>query len=307
MKPRPIVIVNPASRGGAGARDWPHAAVALRSHYGPFECRFTERSGHAEQLAREAASLGRTLVLAFGGDGTISEVARGILASGQRCALGILPHGTGGDLARSLALPTRFEEAARTLRRGRVVAIDVGRVVFADGTVKSFLNSASFGLSADVAVRLNRANQAAGGTIGYARHTLEAALQFEPPLVVLQAEGRPRRRLAITTVSLHNGRFFGGGMEMAPAASVTDGVLDAIIVKKLPLTRLLRKAPLLYWGAHLHLEEVEHGSVRRLDAWPGRSSEPVPVEIDGETGLSLPARFELAPKALRVVLPSRSC
>ena len=307
METRPIVIVNPASRAGAGARDWPHAAVALRSHFGPFECCFTERAGHAEQLAREAASLGRPLVLAFGGDGTISEVARGILASGQLCALGILPHGTGGDLARLLALPTRIEDAARTLRRGRTVAIDVGRVVFADGTVTSFLNSASFGLSAEVAVRLNRANQSRGGTMGYARHTVEAALRFDPPFVLLQAEARPRRRLAITTVSLHNGRFFGGGMEMAPAASVTDGVLDAVIVKKLPLTELLRKAPLLYWGAHLHLEEVEHGSVRRLDAWPGRSGERVPLEIDGETGTSLPARFEVAPKALRVVLPSRTC
>lgn len=300
----PLVIVNPRSRAGRGARDWPAAAAALRAHFGPFQCRFTERPGHAATLAREASSSGRRLVLAFGGDGTLSEVGRGILASGQPSALGILPHGTGGDLARTLAVPTRAADAARAIRKGRVVAIDVGRVRFADGRERFFLNSASFGLSAEVAARLNRAHQSAANAAGYARQTIEAALRFEAPTVELQAASRQRRRLTVTTVSLHNGRFFGGGMQMAPGASVTDGVLDAVIVKKLPLARLLARAPLLYWGAHLHLDEVEHGSVRSLDAWPAAPGGLVPLEIDGETGFALPARFEVVPRALRIVLPA---
>src|SRR3990172_3925413 len=228
--PAPLVIVNPASRGRRGASDWPAAASALRSHFGGFECRFTRGPGDAARIAREEAARGRALLVAFGGDGTISECAQGILESGTQAELGILPHGTGGDLVRSLALPTRLADAARALRRGRTVTIDVGRVVFEDGREKSFVNSASFGLSAEVARRVSGRE---GG--GYLAETVKAASEYRHPEIELTVDSGPRRRLRITTVSLHNGRFFGGGMKMAPEARLTDGLLDLVVVRKLSL------------------------------------------------------------------------
>lgn len=294
MHPQPaLVIVNPASRGDRGATDWAAAASALRSHFGPFECRFTEGPGDAERIALEEATRGRALVVAFGGDGTISEIAGGIVESGRPAELGILPHGTGGDLARSLGLPTRIADAASALRRGRSVAIDVGRVLFADGTDKSFVNSASFGLSAQVA-RLVTAGQ--GG--GYVAETLRAASSYRHPEVELTLDSGPGRRVRITTVSLHNGRFFGGGMKMAPEAELADGLLDLVVVKKLSLAKLVRKSPLLYLGAHLGLPEVEHGRVRALSARAVDPESDVLVEIDGEAGGALPARFEIQPRAI---------
>jgi YegS/Rv2252/BmrU family lipid kinase len=295
MTSDPLVIVNAASRGGDGARDWPSAASALRTHFGPFECRYTEHPGHATRIASEEAGLGRRLLLTFGGDGTISETARGILDSGAKAELGILPHGTGGDLVRSLGIPARLADAARGLRLGRTVSIDVGRVVFPDGRERSFVNSASFGLSADVARRVGEK----GGS--YAIETLRAAAEYPFPEVEIAADARPPRRVRITTVSLHNGRYFGGGMKMAPEASLDDGLLDVVVVKKLSLTRLVRNAPLLYAGAHLGLAEVEHGKIASLEArGPG---EEVAIEIDGEVDGTLPARFEVRPKALNVRLP----
>ncbi|HJS75018.1 MAG TPA: diacylglycerol kinase family protein [Vicinamibacteria bacterium] len=287
--------MNPASRGGRGAADWPAAAVALRSHFGPFEFRFTSGPGDASRIAREEALRGRTLVVAFGGDGTISETARGILESGRPAELGILPHGTGGDLVRSLALPTRAADAARALRRGRSVEIDVGRVVFADGGEKSFVNSASFGLSAEVARRVgdDRAR-------GYVAETLRAASSYDCPEVELRLDSGSRRRVRITTVSLHNGRYFGGGMNMAPEAELADGLLDLVVVRKLSFTKLVRESPRLYLGTHLGLPEVEHGRVRSLDARAVDSAREVPVEIDGEAGGVLPARFEIRPRAIRL-------
>jgi YegS/Rv2252/BmrU family lipid kinase len=298
----PLVIVNPASRGGEAARDWPKAAAALRSHLGAFACRFTERAGDAVRIAREEALLGRSLLLTFGGDGTISETARGILESGRPAELGILPHGTGGDLARSLALPLRTADAARAILRGTTVLIDVGRVVFANGTEKSFVNAASIGLSAEVAERVNRGP---GGTGRYARETIRAALEYSFPEVTVSVDGKAERTLSITTLSIHNGRFFGGGMKMAPDASVVDGRLDVVLVKKLTVSRLLRHAPLLYLGAHLGLAEVEHTRCARLEASPTHAGEPILVEVDGEVdrSLILPARFEVRPRALRVRLP----
>lgn len=293
--PIPLVIVNPASRGGRGASDWPGAACALRSHFGAFECRFTKGPGDAAEIAREAAERGRALVVTFGGDGTISESARGILESGMPTELGILPHGTGGDLVRSLALPTNLGDAARTLRRGRTVTIDVGRVVFAGGREKSFVNSASFGLSAEVARRVSGKERG-----GYIAETVRAASAFRHPEVELTVDSRPSRRLRITTVSLHNGRFFGGGMKMAPEARLTDGLLDLVVVRKLSLSKLVCESPLLYLGAHLGLPEVEHGRVSVLEARSMDPSVDVPIEMDGEVDGSLPARFEIRRRALRL-------
>jgi len=247
------------------------------------------------RIAREEAARGRALLVAFGGDGTISESARGILESGMPAELGILPHGTGGDLARSLALPTSHADSARALRRGRTVAIDVGRVVFEDGRERSFVNSASFGLSAEVARRVSRSE---GG--GYIGETLKAASEYGFPEVELRVDSGPRRRLRITTVSLHNGRFFGGGMKMAPEATLTDGLLDLVVVKKLSLAKLVRDSPLLYLGAHLGLPEVEHGRVSVVEARPVNPATEVLVEIDGEVEHRLPARFEIRRRALRI-------
>jgi YegS/Rv2252/BmrU family lipid kinase len=267
----------------------------MRSHFGGFECRFTAGPGDASRIAREEALRGRELVVAFGGDGTISETVRGILESGMPAELGILPHGTGGDLVRSLALPTRPADAARALRRGRSVSIDVGRVKLADGSEKSFVNSASFGLSAEVARRVS-----AGEGGGYIAETLRAASKYQHPEVELALDARPPRRVRITTVSLHNGRYFGGGMKMAPEAELADGLLDLVVVRKLSLAKLVRESPLLYLGAHLGLPEVEHGRVRSMEASATDPASVVPIEIDGEPGGSLPARFEIRPRALRL-------
>ena len=296
----PLVIVNPASRGGSGGEDWKAAAGPVRRHFGPFEVRVTEAPGHATDIAQEEAGSGRPLVLTFGGDGTISEAARGILSSGAPCELGVLPNGTGSDFARSLSMPRRLADAARGLRRGTTRTIDVGRVTFGDGSSRRFVNSASFGLSAEVA---HRANEVSKSTASYAEMTLRAALAFDFPEVELRVDDGAARRLRITTVSLHNGRFFGAGMKMAPGADLADGRLEAVVVRKLPLARLLGRAPLLYLGAHLGLEEVESGSVSVLEA-RAPAARPVRVEVDGECPGALPARFEVERRALRIRWPS---
>lgn len=300
----PLVIVNPASRGGAGARDWPLAASTLKAHLGAFERRFTERPGHATAIAEEEARGGRRFLLTFGGDGTISEAARGILCSGSAgatCELGVLPHGTGGDFIRSLCVPSRLADAARGLRDGKTVAIDVGRVTFSDGATRTFINSASFGLSGEVAYRANHSKKS--GT-SYARHTVSAALGFDFPEVLLESNGS-EQRIRITTVSLHNGRFFGGGMKMAPTAVLTDGSLQMILVRKMSPLKLLSKAPLMYWGAHLGVAELEHGKVTTLDAAPTDPERVIRVEADGESPGQLPARFDIQPHALRVRVAAR--
>src|SRR5687768_10893792 len=123
----PVVIVNPESAGGSTRKAWPQIASDLRSHFGAFTVSLTERPREAIQLAGDAARRGVSLIVACGGDGTISEVANGILESGKDVELGILPSGTGGDFRRTLQIPTQTRSAAAVLRTGRTRRIDVGR------------------------------------------------------------------------------------------------------------------------------------------------------------------------------------
>ena len=118
------------SRGGAGSKDWPFAATALHSHFGPFERHFTTGPGEASLVAQSEAESGRRLLLTFGGDGTISETARGIIASKTNCELGVLPHGTGGDFVRSLSIPKRFADAVCV---GIFECLDSSSVAFLTG------------------------------------------------------------------------------------------------------------------------------------------------------------------------------
>ena len=109
----PLVIVNPASADGATRENWAKIASDLRTHFGAFTVTFSESVGHARQLAADAAKQGSKLIIACGGDGTISEVANGIIESKQETELAILPGGTGSDFRRTIGLPTNIAEIGR--------------------------------------------------------------------------------------------------------------------------------------------------------------------------------------------------
>src|SRR5262245_58853759 len=115
----PCVIANPSAASGATGKAWPGIASELRSHFGPFQVRFTEKRGDAMSLASDAARQGARLIIACGGDGTISEVANGILDSGKDAELVLLPSGTGGDFRRTLRIPSHPRDAAQILRTGK--------------------------------------------------------------------------------------------------------------------------------------------------------------------------------------------
>jgi len=306
----PLIIVNPAAGGGSGGQDWGRAVAAVRTHLGPFNCVFTERPGDATDIAEREARSGRSFLIAFGGDGTISEVAQGILRAEADTELGVLPHGTGSDFVRTLEIPSRPSDAARCLREGRTRWMDVGKVSYAalGGETQSrfFINSASFGLSGEVTKNTNRSSKSLGGLLSFASSTVKTAFEYDPPDVFIEVDDEQARRLPITTVTFNNGRFFGGGMKMAPEASLVDGKLDMVVVRKLPFHRLVTQGPRLYAGAHLGLPEVHHRRATSVRAWPVDSNIRVAIEIDGESPGELPASFGVRPKALKIRVPAKN-
>jgi diacylglycerol kinase (ATP) len=311
----PIIIVNPASAGGATGRAWPGVASVVRQHFGPFEVAFTKRSGEAVEIAEREARAGRRLVIACGGDGTINEVANGILRAEAEAELGLLPSGTGGDFRRTLGIPTRTADAARALREGETRLMDAGRVTFTNesGTEESrfFVNVASFGMGGDVIKRVKSreglpagAARLLGGRLSFAAAALQAAVTFEKPSVRVSLDGGAESQLTVANFCVANARYFGGGMKIAPNAKVDDGCFDVVAVGDVTALNVLVNSYRLYLGTHLGMQEVRHALARRVRA-ESVSDTVVKLEVDGELVGRLPAEFELLPGALRVRCPHR--
>jgi len=312
MSSLPLIIVNPASAEGATGDAWPGVASNVRQHFGPFEVAFTQRGGEASEIAEREARGGRRFVIACGGDGTINEVANGILRAetGGATELGVLPSGTGGDLRRTLDIPTRTADAAKLLREGAARPMDVGRVRFVNvrGEEESrfFVNVASFGMGGDVINRVKTrsglpagAARLLGGKASFAAAALQAALTFEKPAVRISLDGRAEAQMTVANFCVANARYFGGGMKIAPNAKVDDGRFDVVAVGDVSALTVLTNSYRLYLGTHLGMQEVRHALAHRVRA-VSASAEAVKLELDGELVGRLPAEFEILPGALRV-------
>ncbi|HEX8187523.1 MAG TPA: diacylglycerol kinase family protein [Pyrinomonadaceae bacterium] len=313
MSSPPLIIVNPASAGGATGGAWPGVASAVRRHFGPFEVAFTKRPGEAVEISERAARGGRRLVIACGGDGTISEVANGILRAGSDAELGVLPSGTGGDFRRTLGIPVRAADAARALREGSTRVMDAGRVTFAKegGGEESrfFVNVASFGMGGDAIKRVKSreglpagAARLLGGRLSFAAAALRAAVTFEKPLVRVSLDGGPGSHMTVANFCVANARYFGGGMKIAPDARLDDGRFDVVAVGDVSALAVLANSYKLYLGTHLGMQQVRHALARRVRAESSDGS-IVKLEVDGELAGRLPAEFEILPGALRVRCP----
>jgi len=313
----PLVIVNPESAGGTTRKVWPSIASDLRAHFGAFSCAFTGKAGEGNELAAEAARKGTKMIIACGGDGTISEVANGILASGKDAELGILPSGTGGDFRKTVEIPTRSRDAARILREGVTRLIDVGRVTFTkkdgENDARYFLGVASFGMSADVIERVKEggpqwlpanAPKWLRGRLSFGVSMLQTAVRSSAIRVIVQLDDTHERHLTVANLCIANARFFGGGMKIAPQAKLADGQFDVITIGDLGPLKILANAPRLYLGAHLGMHEVRHELARKIVTRPALRDAEVILEVDGELPGRLPATFQVVPQALRIRCPA---
>jgi YegS/Rv2252/BmrU family lipid kinase len=310
----PLVIANPKSAGGSTREKWSAIASDLRTHFGAYNVAFTKGPGDGIELARRSAENGRPLIIACGGDGTVNEVANGILLSGMAVELAVLPSGTGGDFRRSLGMPQDPREAARSLRTGRSERIDVGKVKFTGHDGKSaeryFLNVTSFGLAASIIERVKGDTSLAWLPVGsvrgrasFALSTLQEVVALGATSVRIRIDDGDEHTLQTVNFCIANARYFGGGMKIAPAAKLNDGFLDVINIGDIKTAKIILNAYTLYRGTHLDLREVKDTLAKRVEARPLSDGRDVHIEIDGELLGRLPATYEVVPGALRVRVP----
>jgi diacylglycerol kinase (ATP) len=298
--PDPVFVVfNPASGKGRGARLVEPVVSALAAG-GPVEHGLTRAAGDEARLAREAVARGFTTIVAVGGDGTWGGVANGILRSGaaERVRLGLVPGGTGCDLAKSLGIPQRDVSAcARIVRGGQTRTIDVGRI-----EDRYFVNVAGFGF--DIAViEDSREVRWLGGSLLYVYCALRQLHRFPGFPVTTAVDGGPERRREMLMLVFANAKVFGGGFKIAPQADLADGQLDAVAFANMPLGRRL---PIM-----VKLLRGTHGGDAAVEAVRGRSfrlrfDSPPAYETDGEWNRARSADLlvETVPAALRVLVPA---
>lgn len=313
--PRIVVVLNPRAgrgRGGQSRADVERlltAAVPQAAIPTTWRIVETEASGHARELARQAAESGADILAAAGGDGTLNEVVNGLMGQMEtNVTLGVLPLGTGNDFARCLGIGTDLNKGVEALVHGVTRPLDVGKMDVGNAAVgkeeeqangRWFLNIAGCGFDAIVAERVNRGFPLLRGTAAYLAAIAHSLLHLKPATLTLTLDGETETVRALMC-SVANATSYGGGMLVAPDARIDDGLFDICLLREAGRLEFVRAFPRVFKGTHTTHPKVTMRRARRVHI---ESDVPLPLLIDGEVIGTTPVTFTLVPHALHVLAP----
>ncbi len=285
------VIVNLLAGRGRCRHLWPQIEALLKKTGLRFHAVLTEAPGTATEIAVRA-SRDFPVVVAVGGDGTIHEVAGGLI--GTKTQMGIIPAGTGNDFVKMLDVPLEPRRAVEILKRRETQRVDVGRV-----GEHYFVNGLGVGLDGAVAWRCFRLQRWPGHFI-YLYAAIHEALLFRS--LAIEIKGPDWKHSgSLMMVGASNGRYHGGDFKLAPEAEIDDGLFDVYMISDMGRWRRLLKIPVVRRGEHLGLPEVQ---IKRAPWVEISSEQPLLGHLDGEP-MELPAqgfRVEILPRALEVIV-----
>lgn len=300
------LLANPAAGGGRAGDVLRALQRALATRDAPFRAVLTRDAEHVATAAHEAVDRGDVAV-AIGGDGMLGLVADA-LSDRPGATIGIVPGGRGNDFARFLGLPAAADAAAAVLTDGEPVAIDAGVATHADGRARTFLSIASCGFDSE-ANRIANGLPARLGSAAYVWGLVGALAHLRPTRYRLTLDGETLLHDGLS-VAIANGGTYGGGMRLAPGASIADGRFDVVLIghpgrdagrcDRRDRLRLLRLLPRVFRGTHVDLPQIQ---VRRASTVRVEADHPYEVYADGDPVGALPISFETRPAALRVLVP----
>ncbi len=302
-----IIVANPAAASFRVGRAWPTIEAAILDSLGDCDVMMTTPEQGATACVEAALAKGAEQLVVVGGDGTLGQAINGLPFNNNPSDTGgfprivYLPSGTGGDFARSSGLSGMG--IREIISSGEPCAIDVGKIRFGDEKVRYFMNETSAGASALVVEKVNQTTKKLGGRLSFAIGTLKALKEWSGRRIRVKVDDHFDEELPMTVVAVTNGRYFGGGMKIAPDARLDDGLLDVVAVKDAGVATFLRHGPKLYAGKHLNLSLVTtvRGKRVTLESEKGTS---LPVEADGESAGNLPVTVEILPGAIQLLLPA---
>ena len=300
-----FVVVNPNSANGSTRRLWPEIEEKISAAIGCFEWRFTCSQGDATRITREALNEGYDQIVALGGDGTNNEVVNGFFVDGKpinpQAAFAFICRGTGGDFRKTFGWGIGIDEALARIKGDKERCIDLGSFSYLShqGETKRsiFINITSFGIGGLVDHYVNTTSKAFGGKASFLFGTVRALLTYRNQPVTLRLDDGPAESHVINSVAVANGRFFGGGMMVAPNAEPDDGLFDVVIMGDWSKTDMVTHGTDIYKGEHLKHAKTQVRRARKLTA---TSEQKVLLDMDGEAPGRLPCEFQILPKALRL-------
>ena len=287
---RIIILFNPAAGRGRARRKFQAALEALQRAGIELEIQESRSAEHLRVLARQALAEQPDVVVSAGGDGTHHHVLN--VLAGSDVPMGILPLGTGNDLALGIGIPTDPRQAASALLKGKTKQIDLGRVGSA-----FYAGMAGVGLDAMVARYVNERAQRIRGRLAYGWGVLRCLQAYQPRPLEVRADNLNFSG-EIMSVLIGNYPFYGGGFRIAPRARADDGLLDVCLVPAMSKLQLLPWIPRVYRGTHLAHPHIRYFQTPRIEL---HSPGPLELFADGEFMQELPVAIEAAPRALRVI------
>lgn len=271
-----LVILNPAAGRGSAVRAWRSAEAVLRHAGVRFDLVRTDGPRHAEVLAAQAARSGRPAVLAVGGDGTVNEVANGLLRAAEgspTLPMGVITAGTGNDFVKMLGIPADPVGAAHIAMQAATRQVDAGLV-----NDRFFTNGVGVGFDARVAARARDIRRLRGLAV-YALAVAQAIGEHSNPHVRVRIDGAEVADQQVTLVTVANGGCHGGGFWLCPDARPDDGWLDVLVADALARTGVMRFIPRVLRRTHTSYPDVRMHRAQRVEI---SSREPLPVHADGE-------------------------
>lgn len=290
-----LCIINPAAGKGRALQVWNLVQGKLRQLYSSLDLEYTSCMGDATIIARKAVMQGYELVIVFGGDGTLHEVVNGL--AGSDTTLAVVPAGTGNDFARSLGLSKDPNKAIQVIASGKKIWLDLGR--FAGDY---FLNMGGLGFDADVAHRVNDKNRLLRGQLAYLVAVFQTLVAYDSYQLEIVIDNHKLTEEAVM-VSVGNGQYVGGGFRLLPQASLEDGLLDIMIVRKITRLGIIQTLPSLYKGTHLGHPKCSFYRGREVTINLLEPDKQVFAQVDGQEFREFPLHFGVMPKALQVVVP----
>ncbi len=306
--PRVRLILNPRAGSGAAARRLPHILQAMRRLDLRFEVARTAEPGDASRLAREAFNDGVDVVAVVGGDGTLNEAVqawlddRGEPRRGPELA--VIPIGTGGDFKRTLGLSGDVDEAVSRLRGDKLMPVDLGVMRLVDfagkDSIRAFVNITSFGIGGVTDTLVNQAPKWLGGKASFFVGSARALIRYRNAHVRVVVDGTTFVDGPIFNVAMANGRYFGGGMMIAPEADCSDGMFDVVCLGDMTRRESLALSSKIYRGAHVGVPKVSTTRGKSIEAVAAPGQADVLLDMDGETPGKLPISVSVAQSLLQV-------
>jgi len=260
-----------------------------------FDIVLTEQRGHGYYLAKEAEAEGYELVVAIGGDGTVKEVASGLVHTGV--ALGIIPTGSGNGLARDLHIPLNLKGACRALLSGRKREVDTGVI-----NGRYFFSTAGLGFDARIGLLYNKRSKGRRGVLPYFYIGVKEFFLFRPEPLQVQIEDL-HLKVSPLLITIANCRQYGGGAQIAPRAKIDDGLLDLCILNNMSLPWALLNLPKLFTGKIDSIPQMDYHQIGQAEII---REKPGPIHLDGDPFIETPTlKVSLLPKSLVVWAPGR--